>query len=151
MKKLAIVLFLFGVAGSALYLRQEWRSAGEPVEGGTLEIPHGLGTREIVGLLQEKKVVRNGVVTLAYILYSGNRNKLQAGEYAFDRPMTIPEVIGRLASGSVVLHKFTIPEGLTVEAIAAKWQDEGFGPAGDFSKTAAEATDLVRRFDDKAV
>jgi UPF0755 protein len=151
MKKLTIVLFLLGVAGSALYLRQEWRSTGVPVEGGTLEIPHGLGTREIVGLLQEKKVVRSSAVTIAYIFYSGNRNKLQAGEYAFDRPMTIPEVIGRLASGSVVLHKFTIPEGFTVAAIAAKWQDEGFGPAEDFSRTAAEGTDLVRRVDKEAV
>ncbi len=46
---------------------------------------------------------------LAYIFYTGTRNKLQAGEYLFDRPMTIPEVIGKLAGGSVVLHKFTVP------------------------------------------
>jgi UPF0755 protein len=151
MKKVAIFVFLLAVIGSTLYVRQEWRSVGEPVEGGTLEIPHGLKTREIVGLLQEKKVVRNSLVALAYIFYSGNRNKLQAGEYAFDRPMTIPEVVGRLASGAVVLHKFTIPEGFTVSAIAAKWQDDGFGEADEFSKAANEATDLVRRFDDKAV
>jgi len=150
MKKLAILLILLIIAGSVLYLREGWRSVGEPVEGGTLEIPHGLGTREIVGLLQEKKVVRNAEITLAYIFYSRTKNKLQAGEYAFDRPMTVPEVIARLASGAVVLHKFTIPEGFTVSAIAAKWQDEGFGKAEDFSKSAAGATDLVHRFDEKA-
>ena len=77
------------------------------------------------------------MITLAYIFYSGTKNKLQAGEYLFDRPMTIPEVVGKMASGSVVLHKFTIPEGLTLDAIAAKWQDEGFGQAEDFSRTAA--------------
>jgi UPF0755 protein len=151
MKKVAILFFLLALTGSILYVRQDWRSVGEPVEGGTLDIPHGLGTREIVGLLQEKKVVRNSLVTLAYIFYSGNRNKLQAGEYAFDRPMTIPEVVGKLASGAVVLHKFTIPEGFTVAAIAAKWQDDGFGQAEEFSKGAVAATDLVRRFDEKAV
>src|SRR5215471_16878908 len=126
MKKLAIVLFLLAVAGAALYVRQEWISVGEPAEGGTLEIPHGLGIRQIVGLLQEKKVVRSAPSALVYIFYSGTRNKLQAGEYAFDRPMTIPEVIARLASGVVVQHKFTIPEGFTVAAIADKWQEEGF-------------------------
>jgi UPF0755 protein len=151
MKKLAIFLFLLAVAGAALYVRQEWISVGEPAEGGTLEIPHGLGIRQIVGLLQEKKVVRSAPSALVYIFYSGTTNKLQAGEYAFDRPMTIPEVIARLASGAVVQHKFMIPEGFTVAAIAAKWQEEGFGQAEDFSKTAAEATDLVRRFDVKAV
>src|SRR5262249_1839804 len=35
-------------------------------------------------------------------------------------------------------------------AIATKWQDDGFGQAEEFSKTAAGETDLVRRFDEKA-
>ena len=150
MRKVAILLFLLVVAGSLLYFRQQWSSVGEPVEGGTLEIPRGLGTRAIVGLLAEKKVVPNGFSALVYIFYSGTKNKLQAGEYLFDHPMTIPEVIGKIASGSVALHKFTIPEGFTVDAIATKWQDEGFGSAEDFSKTAASATDLVRHVDEKA-
>jgi len=64
--------------------------------------------------------------------------------------MTIPEVIGKLASGSVYLHKFTVPEGLTAEDIAQKWQEQGFGSAEDFSKAATAALEMVHRFDDKA-
>src|SRR5580692_1987372 len=107
MKKflLAVSFLILAGAGLALYTGQEWRAVGNPVEGGTVEIPHGLGARGIVGLLVEKKVISDRYAALAYIFYTGTRNKLQAGEYLFDHPMTIPDIIGKLASGTVVLHK----------------------------------------------
>jgi UPF0755 protein len=154
MKRLFVVLAaLLIIAGSglALYVRDEWRRPGTPVEGGTVEIPHGLRTREVIRLLQDKKVIRDANIALAYVLYTGTRHKLQAGEYLFDQPMTIAEVIGKLASGNVVLHRFTVPEGLTSVAIAQKWQEQGFGPANEFSDAAAAATELVQRFDVHAV
>ncbi len=48
-----------------------------------LEIPHGMRVRQVVELLHDRKVIRNRYVTLGYLLYSGQRNKLQAGEYMF--------------------------------------------------------------------
>src|SRR5262245_58514130 len=152
MRKL-LLFFLILVAtmgGIAIYARQEWRVVGNPAEGGLVEIPHGLGARGIVGLLAGKKVIPNRYAALVYIFYSGARNKLQAGEYLFDRPLTTPEVIDKIASGAVYLHKFTVPEGLTLAAIAQKWQEDGFGTAEEFIKAAENATELVRPFDDKA-
>lgn len=150
-KRVTFVLILaITIGGLAFYARREWRVAGNPAEGGLVEIPHGLGARAVVGLLSEKKVITNRYAALAYILYTRNRNKLQAGEYLFDRPMTIPEVIDKIASGAVYLHKFTVPEGLTTIDIARKWKDDGFGSAEEFLKAAEGALDLVHRFDDKA-
>ena len=152
MKKLLLVflVLILAVAALAFYVRGEWRVVGSPAEGGIVEIPHGLGARAIVGLLEDKKVIPNRYTALAYIFYSGTRNRLQAGEYLFDHPMTIPEVIGKLASGAVYLHKFTVPEGLTAKDIAQKWQEQGFGSAEDFLNAANAAVEVVRRFDDKA-
>ena len=152
MKRWIIAFAVFVVAGACLglFVRHEWHTTGSTAEGGTVEIPRGLGTREVIGLLQDKKVIRDANSALLYIFYSGARHKLQAGEYSFDRPMTIPEVIGKLVSGAVVLHKFTVPEGLTTEVIAQKWQEEGFGMAEEFSDAAAAAIELVRRFDGHA-
>src|SRR2546427_11426622 len=118
---LIVLLLVFAIAGLAFYARQEWGVTGSAVQGGIVEIPHGLGARAVVRLLEEKKVIPNRYAALAYIFYSGTRNKLQAGEYLFDHPMTIPEIIGKLASGAVYLHKFTVAEGLTTAAIAQKW------------------------------
>jgi len=148
--KFFIFLLIIGTAGLMVYARREWRIVGSPAEGELVEIPYGLGARGIVGLLEDKKVIRDRYAALAYILYSGTRNKLQAGEYLFDHPMTIPEVIARLSSGAVYLHKFTVPEGLTNAAIAQKWEEEGFGTQQDFLKAEADALNIVHRFDDKA-
>jgi UPF0755 protein len=152
MKKLLlfVLVLVFVLIGLAVYARREWRVVGSPAEGGIVEIPHGLGTRAIVGLLTEKKVIPSRYAAIAYVFYSHSRNKLQAGEYLFDHPMTIPEVIGRIASGAVYLHKFTVPEGLTAAAIAQKWHEQGFGTEEEFIKATEGSIDLVRRFDDKA-
>jgi UPF0755 protein len=115
-----------------------------------IDIPHGLGARGVMQLLAERKVIVDRRAALAYIFYSGNRNRLQAGEYMFDHPMTIPEVIGKLASGAVYLRKFTVPEGLTTEATAMKWQEQGFGTMEEFLEAATAAVERIRRFDDKA-
>jgi UPF0755 protein len=152
MRKLG-VLFLLVIllaVGLGLYARREWRVVGNPAEGGIVEIPRGLGARGVVRLLAEKKVLSDEYAALAFILYAGARNKLQAGEYLFDQPMTIPDVIGKIASGAVLLHKFTVPEGLTVEATAQKWEEQGFGKARDFLNAAAASVDAVRKVDDKA-
>ena len=153
MKKLLVVILVVIVvaaAGLGLYVRRELRVLGTPAEGLIIEIPHGLGAREIVGLLKEKKVIHSPAVALGYILYTGARHKLQAGEYFFEHPQTIPEVVDKLASGLVYLHHFTIAEGLTVETAAQKWEQEGYGSQEEFKKAAAGAVGLVRRFDDKA-
>jgi UPF0755 protein len=146
-----LVVLIFIAAGVGLYVRRELHVTGTPAEGLIIEIPRGLGARDIVGLLKTKNVIQNPYVAFAYIVYSGTKNKLQAGEYLFDHPQTIPEVINKLASGSVYLHKFIVPEGLTVEATAQKWEELGFGSAEDFKRAAASAGDLVRPFDEKAV
>src|SRR5215469_6789635 len=114
MSRLLILLLIIVIAvgGLGMYVRRELRVVGTPAEGLIIEIPRGLGAREIVGLLKEKNVIQSPAVAFAYILFKGDRHKLQAGEYAFDHPQAIPEVVDKLASGLVYLHRFTVAEGL---------------------------------------
>ena len=152
MKRLIIAVLIaaaVAVAGSGLYLQRQLKARGLP-HTRPIEIPQGMGARDIAQILEEKGVIANRYAALAYIFYSGNRHRLQAGEYLFDRPMTIPEVVEKLRTGSVYLHRFTVPEGFTVRRIAQKWQDDGFGTAADFTNAAHEAVEAVRVFDDKA-
>lgn len=144
------LLAVFGDA--AAYLRSQLHTpnsdlASSPV---TVEIPHGLRTRDIVGLLEEKRVIRNQYVALAYLFSTGLRHKLQAGEYLFDHPMTVEEVLNRIASGQVNLHKFTVPEGLTVDDTAEKWEKDGFGSAESFKTVARNSAALIHDLDPSA-
>ena len=152
MRRLIIPLvFLAGVATAAVafYIRDELRTPA-PAQGLVLEIPRGLGARGVVDLLAEKKLIHNRYVASGYLFYTHTYNRLQAGEYIFERPVTIPELVNKLTTGAVYLHKFTVPEGLTVKETAQKWQEQGFGKAEDFLRAAAGAVELVKRVDEKA-
>jgi UPF0755 protein len=81
---------------------------------------------------------------MTYLLVSGKRKALRAGEYRFDRPVTTRDTIDALVSGAVYLHRFTVPEGLTVAEVARAWEEQGFGAAADFINSARESADLVQ-------
>ena len=146
-----VFIILFAATAIGLYVREELRTAYPYTATNVVfEIPKGLRYRDVVGLLEDKKVVHNRYIALAYILYSGYRNKLQAGEYQFDQPMTAAEVIGKIVNGSVYLHKFTVPEGLGLEETAAKWEQQGFGSADSFRNAANSSVGLIKEFDPTA-
>ena len=144
---LAVLFLLLVVAGGVGYVYFQQRlkvphtssSSGKP-----FEIPPGLGVREVLKLLHEKDIIADENLALAYIALSGNRKALKAGEYLFEGPMTIPEVIDKLASGGVYLHRFKVPEGLTVAEIGKLWEAQGFGKAEEFATTAASSSTLVQ-------
>jgi UPF0755 protein len=106
--------------------------------------------RGVLALLEQRNIIRNRHLATAYLLYTGQQNKLQAGEYLFDEPMTVPDVIRKLVTGDVNLHKFTVPEGLTVAETALEWEKQKFGKADEFSAAALSAVDIVNRFDTEA-
>jgi UPF0755 protein len=143
------LLFLAAGAGAYIYLEKQWRLPypASPAET-VVEIPRA-GAREVLQLLQDRNVIKDKYVALAYLAITGNRHKLQAGEYMFDKPMTVPEVMQKLVTGSVYLRKFSVPEGLTMREIAQRWEEQGFGKAEDFFKEAAskESIALIQDLD----
>src|ERR1043166_6286547 len=140
MRKFFIFLTILVIAAAgrfSVYVRRELRVLGTPAEGLIIEIPRGLGARQVIGLLNEKKGIESPGSALAYILYTGAWQRLQAGEYFFGHPETIPELVDKLVSGLAYLHHFTVAEGLTVDATAQKWQQEGYGSEEDFKSAPA--------------
>jgi UPF0755 protein len=152
MKRLFILLFIVAVvvaAFGAFHVRDELNVPG-PGKETVLEIPRGLGAQGVVDLLAENNLIRDRYVALAYLGYTRTYNRLKAGEYIFAPYQTIPEIVRKITSGEVYLHKFTVPEGLTVKQTAKKWEEQGFGTAEDFLHAAAEAVDVARTLDEKA-
>jgi len=144
-----LIVLLIGV-GLGLYLyfhnqfQAKYSTGSTPV---IVEIPKGLHTREVVHLLHEKNIIESENVVLALVLLTGNRGRLRAGEYLFDHPMSPNEVVEKLASGKVYLHKFTVPEGLTVQQTAAKWEEQGFGTTEEFVTATENSVALIKDLD----
>jgi UPF0755 protein len=94
-------------------------------------------------------VIRDTLTFRIELIRSGSGRRLQAGEYRFDKPMTVNEVIAKIARGDVYLLPLTFREGLTIRDMAALYESKGFGPAAEFRSAAANAQ-LVRDLDPAA-
>jgi UPF0755 protein len=111
-RKLAAVVVLLGLAGAAWGfwdLYRPYRGSSVPV---LLEIPPGMGTPAIAGLLANHGVLAHRVPFLArYLIGRTRHQRLKAGEYLFDRPLRPIDVYHKLVAGDVYLHPVLIPEG----------------------------------------
>ncbi len=123
-----------------------WRTIHRPYLGWegperVVEIPRGSDARSILEQLERQGVVASAPLARAYFVWALGRPVLKAGDYAFSRPATIPEVLERLVRGEVVSHPVTLPEGLTLEETAARLAEEGFG---DYDALVAEMSSPER-------
>jgi UPF0755 protein len=144
--RILLLLLVVGLVGY-LYLEREMHGFHTPSSTTPLEITPGMSARDVLKLLRERGVIADERLTMVYLVLSRNRTTLRAGEYLFDRPVTTHEVIDTLVKGTVYLHRFTVPEGLTVSEVASKWEEQGFGKAEEFVAAARESVDLVRDFE----
>ena len=139
----AFFTFLIVVAvaiGATLYVgRERFEAPGPLGQDKVVNIPKGLGTRDISDLL-----VREGVIAQPYVFVGGvvvlkARGDLKHGEYKFPAHASVAEVIGTLIDGKVVQHAITVAEGLTSEQIVDRLQENNV-LAGQIKEVPAEGS-----------
>ncbi|MDX8394377.1 MAG: endolytic transglycosylase MltG [Mariprofundales bacterium] len=103
-----------------------WQYAGErsqqthaPQNPVTITIPSGASGNRIAKLLVKHDVINSALdFRLALRLQTIKQQKsLRSGEYLFERPANVMDIIRRLQKGDVIHHQFTIPEGLRTAQI----------------------------------
>jgi UPF0755 protein len=82
-------------------------------------VPRGAGLRVVARQLGEEGVVARPWAFVLGISIEGKAGAIKAGEYEFAAAMSARAVGDLLASGHVVQHRFTVPEGLTTAEIVA--------------------------------
>lgn len=96
-----------------------------------LDIPRGTRTGEIARQLEQVGAIRSRWTFLGlHLLRPGN--SLKAGEYAFERPASTWEVLGKLIRGEVSYQVLTIPEGHNRFEIADVVAAQGFSTREEF-------------------
>ena len=146
-----VVLVAGGAAASVFYMvnriQQPYKGFPEPER--FVEIPPGTGAAEIRRRLVEAGVVSDELSFRAALMWTGQSRALKAGEYRFDRPMSVVDVVEKLARGDVYGHPITFPEGLTIREMADIVESRGFGKADEFIKAARDGS-LVNDLDPAA-
>ncbi len=117
-----MVLVLVAVTvGTALYFgKQRFDAPGPLPAAKVVNIPRGLGIRDIALLLQREGVVDQPYVFIGGVMVMKARGGLKHGEYKFAKHASLADVVGTIIGGKVVQHMLTIPEGLTSEQIVAR-------------------------------
>lgn len=147
MKRLAAVfLFLIIAGATASYLlhgRVHAPFRGYQGAEQFVEIPPGVGSREIGRRLVVAGVVTDEVTYRAALWLTGDARRLKAGEYRFDRPMTPLEAIDKIARGDVFVVAITFPEGLTIAEMAPLFASHAVGGgAADFLAAAGDPSPI---------
>ena len=105
-------------------------------------IPPNASASKIADLLyhacgeDEKGLIVSTASFKIYVDFIGKANSLKAGTYRLSRNMTIAEIVDVLAEGNPArrTRRFTVPEGYTVEEIAALLvREEVLSDAGTFT------------------
>jgi UPF0755 protein len=120
LKIITIAVLILLVLGAAAFLGLYYYINNVPTvsEDRVVDIPKGKGLRNISAMLEEEGIIGNGDLFMLYVIGKGWQDRLKAGEYEFKKDSTTSQVALKIAEGDVVVHKVTIPEGLTAREIA---------------------------------
>ena len=116
------LLIVLSVAiGAVLFFgKQRFEAQGPLPQDKVVNIPRGLGIRDIADLLQREGAIDQPYVFMGGVIVLKARGDLKYGEYQFAKQASVAEVVDTIIEGKVVQHAFTVPEGLTSEQIVAR-------------------------------
>lgn len=101
-----------------------YNTPGPNINETTVIIPKGTGFKTITAMLEEAGVVEHPQAFSVIAVILDKAKKVQAGEYAFPEHVPPKDVLESLVEGKTVIHRITVPEGLTTFQVLALIQEE---------------------------
>lgn len=120
-----VALLALGAGAAWLYLQNQFTAPGPLAEETTLVVPRGAGLSAIGEDLAAAGVISDARVFVLGVRLFADATALKAGEYAFAPGSSMAEVAALIASGRTVVHRLTVPEGLTSAEIVALLREAG--------------------------
>ena len=122
---ISIFILLAVASGIALVAgKQRFDAPGPLSDDRVVNIPRGVGIRDIADVLAREGVIDQPWVFVGGVFVLKAREDLKAGEYQFKAHASLRDVVATIVDGRVVMHPFTMPEGLTSEQIVARLMDD---------------------------
>lgn len=132
---LAIIIAAGAIAFAVRFVKNRYL---KPVDSSdptpiTVTIPKGSGASAIAKILYEaggegeKGLIVNKALFKVYVDFLGRSSNLKAGTYVLSRNMGLRQIVDIICTGNPPREttKFTISEGMTVEAVASRLVEKG--------------------------
>jgi peptidoglycan lytic transglycosylase G len=121
---LLVALLIAGLAGVVAFnVLRQFDSPGPLAAESTVVIPRGAGLSAIAETLTAAGAIRDALTFRLGVTFHDAARELEAGEYRIPASASMREVMDILRSGATVVHRLTVPEGLTsgeiVDLVAA--------------------------------
>ncbi|BAI72309.1 aminodeoxychorismate lyase [Azospirillum sp. B510] len=140
---LALAVAVAGGVGVWGY--QRYSAPGPLEQPETVIIPRGSGLEAIAITLGDSGVIASPLVFAAAAKLTGTFRDLKAGEYQFPAGISIDGVLEQMRQGRTVVHRFTVPEGLTSAQVVALLARES-GLTGEIAKPPKEGSLLPETY-----
>lgn len=88
-------------------------------ESEIFEVKPGSNIRQVASQLEEKGIIRYGLLFLAHARATDTAHKLKAGEYQLETGMTPDDLLKKIISGQTLQYQLGIIEGRTFKEIAS--------------------------------
>jgi peptidoglycan lytic transglycosylase G len=120
----AALLLAAALAGVVGWVWWEYIAAGPLGEAKVVVVPHGQALRALARSLADSGVIAHPWIFMAGVEIEGKGGQLKAGEYEFAAAMSARGVADLLASGRVVKHRVTVPEGFSSAEVVALLREQ---------------------------
>ncbi len=104
------------------------------------EVPRGAMLGAVARELERAGLIRSALGFRVLARVTGRANGLRAGEYALSPALAADQVLDRLTRGAVMTHRVSLPEGLTMHEVAARFEEAGLVSAEEFVAVASDPT-----------
>lgn len=140
---IVIAILLVIVLGSLIYGYSQYKIYQEEYQGTessqgedvVVVIPEGAATKQIAQILKEKGLIQFPSAFVKRVKESQYRGSLQPGEFTLNTGMStweMIEVLGYVEPTRQVMATLTIPEGFSIEQIAARVEEQGLFTQEEF-------------------
>lgn len=131
---IAVIVLLAAAVFGSLFLTEYLDTSSESGEAVTVVIPEGAAGKTMASILKENGLIRFKQTFLLRLRSSEYSGKLRSGTFELHKGMCIDDIIKELATGGLQREEITvtIPEGFSVEQIAARLEDKGLFTAEEF-------------------
>ncbi len=132
--------------GVVIWGNETFENPGPLANDTVVVVPRGSGLRTIAGQLEQTGILRYSLLFVAKAKWTGAHRELKAGEYAFSAKISPAAVLAKIRKGDVVVHRITIPEGLTSRQ-AASLIEAAPALEGGLSRVPSEGALLPETYD----